>query len=123
MMNEIEVAYFSLLLDNLGCKNEQINNIWIYLTILGIITKKKCFVDKDDALFITIFSRKYPKFDELFTNFISDEKICEKISKKIITVNQEFQKSILLYIVIYSFFKIKLNFNKINKNIYNIIKE
>lgn len=87
MMNEIEVAYFSLLLDNLGWKNEQINNIWIYLTILGIITKKKCFVDKDDALFITIFSRKYPKFDELFTNFISDEKICEKISKKIININ------------------------------------
>lgn len=82
MMNEIEVSYFTLLLDNLGWKSEQINEIWLYSTFLGKITKKKCFTDNESDLFLNIFSRKYPNFKESYSKFIAYEKIFEKLEKK-----------------------------------------
>ena len=85
MMNEIEVAYFTLLLDKLGFKYENID-LWIYLTVLGIITKKSTSKENDYSLFIKIFSRKYPKFEETYLNFISDEIILDKIANKNINI-------------------------------------
>ena len=85
MMNEIEVSYFTLLLDKFGYKYENIDN-WIYLTVLGIITKKSTTIENDYSLFIKLFSRKYPKFEETYLNFTSDEKIIDKIEKKNINI-------------------------------------
>lgn len=94
MMNEIEVSYFTLLLDKLGYKYDNIDD-WIYFTILGIITKKSTSKENDYSFFIKIFSRKYPKFEETCLNFISDENILDKIAKKNINIkliNQRFNE-------------------------------
>jgi len=79
-MNKIEVAYFTLLIDMLGWKYNKIDH-WIYLSILGIITKKHCLQDNDLdlILLINIFNRKYPRFNEIYSNFIETEKIAENI--------------------------------------------
>ena len=79
MMNEIEIAYFTLLIDILGWENNKIEH-WIYLSILGIITKKYCLKDNDPSLILllNIFSRKYPRFLETYSNFIENQKITEK---------------------------------------------
>ena len=85
MMNEIEVAYFTLLIDKLGWKYEKIDN-WIYLTILGIITKNECLKGNNTFILITIFSRRYPNFQEIYSNFINDDKISSLINEKNITI-------------------------------------
>ena len=85
MMNEIEVSYFTLLLDKLGFNYENIDK-WLYLTVLGIIAKKSTSKENDYSFLIKIFSRKYPKFEETYLNFISDEKISDKIAKKNINI-------------------------------------
>ena len=85
LMNEIEVSYFTLLLDKMGFKYEKIDYM-IYLTILGIITKKSLSKDNEHSFFINIFSRKYPKFEETYLNYISDEKILDKIEKNNINI-------------------------------------
>lgn len=73
MMNEIEIAYFTLLLDKLGLRHETIDN-WIYFSLLGIVAKNSCLKDNDTILLINIFSKKYPKFNEIYSNFIRNEK-------------------------------------------------
>ena len=85
MMNEIEVAYFTLLIDKLGWKYEKIDH-WIYFTILGIITKNECLKGNNTFILITIFSRRYPNFQEIYSNFINDEKISSLINEKNITI-------------------------------------
>lgn len=85
MMNEIEVAYFTLLIDKLGWKYEKIDH-WIYFTILGIITKNECLKGNNSFILITIFSRRYPNFQEIYSNFINDEKISSLINEKNITI-------------------------------------
>ena len=84
-MNEIEVAYFTLLIDKLGWKYEKIDH-WIYFTILGIITKNECLKGNNTFILITIFSRRYPNFQEIYSNFINDEKISSLINEKNITI-------------------------------------
>lgn len=85
LMNEIEVSYFTLLFDKMGFKCEKIDYM-IYLTILGIITKKSLSKDNEYTIFINIFSKKYPKFEETYLNYISDEKIVDKIAKNNINI-------------------------------------
>ena len=84
-MNEIEVAYFTLLIDKLGWKYEKIDH-WIYFTILGIITKNECLKGNNTFILITIFSRRYPNFQEIYSNFINDDKISSLINEKNITI-------------------------------------
>ena len=86
MMNEIEVAYFTLLIDKLGWANENIEH-WIYFTILGIITKNGCNTDNDSILLIDKYSKKYFGFHDIYSNFINNESISSLINEKSITVN------------------------------------
>lgn len=85
MLNEIEVAYFTLLIDQLGWKHDKIDH-WIYFSILGIITKNTCTKDNDSILLMTLFSRKYPRFHDLYSNFIINEKIISLMEEKPITI-------------------------------------
>ena len=57
----------------IGFKYENID-LWIYLTVLGIITKKSNSKENDYSLFIKIFSRKYPKFEDKLENENSIQK-------------------------------------------------
>ena len=84
-MNEIEVAYFTLLIDKLGWKYEKIDH-WIYFTLLDIITKNEYLKGNNTFILITIFSRRYPNFQEIYSNFINDEKISSLINEKNITI-------------------------------------
>ena len=85
MMNEIEVAYFTLLIDKLGWKYEKIE-LWIYLTILGIITKNECLKEDNSILLIAIFSKKYPNFQEIYSKFIINETISSLINENYISI-------------------------------------
>lgn len=86
LMNEIEVAHFTLLLDNLGGSNEQID-LWIYLIILGILTKKSLSKENDFSLLLNVFSKKYPNLKEVYFDYVSDENVKKKIAKKRINIS------------------------------------
>ena len=86
MMNEIEVAYFTLLIDKLGWKYEKIDH-WIYFTILGIINKNECLKEDNSILLIAIFSKKYPNFQEIYSKFIINETISSLINENCIYFN------------------------------------
>ena len=117
MMNEIEIAYFTLLIDLLGWEHEKIEH-WIYFSILGILSKKFCLKDDDSnfILLINIFSRKYPSFLEIYSNFIENQKIKEKT----ITINSINKRFIQLTKPINTY--CRENFININGIIDKIVK-
>ena len=55
LMNEVELAAFTILIDKIGWKHEKID-YWIYLTILGIYSKKLLGREEESSFLINIFS-------------------------------------------------------------------
>ena len=80
LMNEIEVSFFTILLDTIGWSYSNLDH-WVYFSILGIITKKMCGNENILFLLIDIISRKNSKFIEQYTSFINDENIKNKINQ------------------------------------------
>ena len=87
LMNEFEIAYFTLLLDKIGWKWQNVDH-WTYFCILGIYTKKICGREDDSALLISIISRNSPEFTDFYTNWICDEDISNKIEAEEIDTKQ-----------------------------------
>ena len=93
LMNELEVAYFTVLLDKIEYNSINIEQ-WIFLTFVGITAKKLCGTSKDLMLIIYYFSSKDEKFIEKYSSFLDDEKhvssiITNKISLK--QINKRFK--------------------------------
>ena len=93
LMNELEVAYFTVLLDKIEYNSINIEQ-WIFLIFVGITAKKLCGTSKDLMLIIYYFSSKDEKFIEKYSSFLDDEKhvssiITNKISLK--QINKRFK--------------------------------
>lgn len=88
-MNELEVAYFTILLDKIGYDFISIEQ-WLFLTFVGIIAKKLCGTNKELMLIINYFSRKDEKFLDKYSSFLNDisSTYNDKISLK--QVNKRF---------------------------------
>ena len=74
LMNEIEVAFFTILIDKIGWNYKYIDH-WLYFHILGILTKKLCGKGNDFKLLFNMISRNYINFADEYSYFINDEKI------------------------------------------------
>jgi len=92
-INEIELSCFTILFEIIGWKYKKLD-YWLYLTILGIYSKKLCGAKKDLNLLINYFSRNYPLLIEKFTSFIKDEATISKIHEGLTLkdINKRFQK-------------------------------
>ena len=92
-INEIELSCFTLLFEIIGYKYKKLD-YWLYLTILGIYTKKLSGAKKDLNLLINYFSRNYPLLVEEYTSFINDEATISKIHEGLTLkdINKRFQK-------------------------------
>ena len=92
-INEIELSCFTLLFEIIGLKYKKLD-YWLYLTILGIYTKKLSGAKKDLNLLINYFSRNYPLLVEEYTSFINDEATISKIHEGLTLkdINKRFQK-------------------------------
>lgn len=94
LMNELELAAFTILLDKMGWKHENIDH-WTYFTILGIYSKKLVGREEETSFLIKIYSIKIGNFFEYYTN-ICDEEIINKFDEKksltIKSINQRFKK-------------------------------
>ena len=66
-LNEIEVAYLTLLLDKFDWKFDGINNHWIYLYILGIYTKQIVTSEEESVYFLQL----KPEINEALTKEIN----------------------------------------------------
>ena len=92
LINEIEVACFTLLLEKIGWNYKKMEQ-WIYFTIIGISAKKLCGNERDLSLIINYFSRTNEKFIEEYTSFIEDDTISSEITDNNLflkSVNQRF---------------------------------
>lgn len=95
LMNELEVACFTILLDKIG--NDYINvEQWSLFIFVGIRAKKICGKCKDLILIIRYFSRNYENFFEEYSLLLSDEILLEKIDERNITIKQINKRFIFL---------------------------
>ena len=84
-MNEFEISYFTILLDRIGWKWQNVEH-WTYFCILGIYTKLLCGKEYDSSLLMNIISRNSPEFTDYYTNFICDEETMDKINENVINI-------------------------------------
>ena len=94
LMNEVELAVFTIILDKIGWKLEKIDH-WTYFTILGIYSKKLVGREEEKSFLINIYSIKNKQFFENYTN-ICDKEIVNKFDENkfltIKSINQRFKK-------------------------------
>ena len=96
LMNEFEISYFTILLDRIGLKWQNVEH-WTFFCILGIYTKNLCGKEDESSLLIDIISKNSPEFTDYYINWVSDEEIDEKIKENKINVkliNERFRKLI-----------------------------
>lgn len=94
LMNEFELAYFTILIDRIGWRYQYIEH-WTYFCILGLYTIKQCGKEEDSSLLINIISRNTPEFLDYYTSLTSDEEVANKIIEDSIDVkviNERFRK-------------------------------
>ena len=90
-LNEIEVAYLTLLLDKFDWKFDGINNHWIYFYAFGIYTKKKVTSEHASNYFL---ESKPKEVQEKYIKLVNDEKFenFEREGIKIQEINQRFKE-------------------------------
>jgi len=95
LMNEIEIACFTLLLEKIGLtqKNE---DQWLYLTFVGILSKKILGRDNDAFLLTDIISRNNSKFMEEYSIFIKDKDILSILNENKLKLKEINERFILL---------------------------
>ena len=96
LMNEFEISYFTILLDRIGWKWQNVEH-WTYFCILGIYTKNLCGKEDESSLLLNIISRNSPEFTDYYTNWVCDEEIDEKIKENEInlkSINERFKQLI-----------------------------
>ena len=95
LMNEIEVACFTLLLEKIGFIYKNMDQ-WLYFTFIGILSKKTCGRDNDVLLLLDIFSRNNSKFMEEHSIFINDKDLILKLNENKPNLKQINERFILL---------------------------
>ena len=93
LMNEVELACFTILLDKMGLKYSNFDH-WTYFCILGIYSKKLCGREEESALLINIFSNKNNEFINYYT-YICDEELIQNVDEKSISIkliNERFKQ-------------------------------
>jgi hypothetical protein len=95
LMNEIEVACFTLLLEKIGFTYKN-KDQWLYLSFIGILSKKTCGRYDDALLLIDIFSRNSSKFMEEYSIFLNDKDILSKLNVNKLNLKQINERFILL---------------------------
>ena len=96
LMNEFEISYFTILLDKIGWKWQNVEH-WTYFCILGIYTKNLCGKEDESSLLLNIISRNSPEFTDYYTNWVCDEEIDAKIKENEInlkSINERFKQLI-----------------------------
>lgn len=94
LMNELELATFTILLDTIGWKHEKIDQ-WTYFSILGIYSKQLVGREEETSFLINIYSIKNSKFFEYYKNICDLEivkKFDEKKSLTIKLINDRYKK-------------------------------
>ena len=119
LMNEIEVACFTLLLEKIGFTYKNMDQ-WLYFTFIGILSKKTCGRDNDVLLLLDIFSRNNSKFMEEYSVFINNKDILSKLNENKLNLKQINKRFILLSKPINTY--CKTNFINIQGIIDQIIK-
>ena len=87
LMNEIELACFTILMEKIEFKYKNMD-VWNYFTILGILTKKICGKEKDVLLLIDWFSRNNNQFIEEFSIVNNDKEVLSKLEENKINLEQ-----------------------------------
>ena len=95
LMNEIEIACFTLLLEKIGFTYKN-KDQWLYFNFIGILSKKTCGRDNDVLLLIDILSRNNSKFMEEYSFFINDKEILSKLNENKLNLKQINERFILL---------------------------
>ena len=76
LMNELELALFTILIDKFGWEYKNIDS-WLYFSILGIYSKKVVKGEEESSFLIDIFSKKNKDLLNYYT-LINDELINKK---------------------------------------------
>ena len=87
LMNEFEIAYFTILLDKIGWSWRNVEH-WTYFCILGIFIKKLCGKEEESSLLINVISRNNQDFMDFYTNLVCDEEIVKIIEEKEVFVRE-----------------------------------
>ena len=95
LMNEIEIACFTLLLEKIEYTYKN-KDQWLYLSFIGILSKKICGRVNDALLLIDIYSRNNSKFMEEYSTFINDKDILSILNENKLNLRQINERFILL---------------------------
>ena len=87
LMNEFEIAYFTILLEKIGWSWQNVEH-WTYFCILGIFIKKLCGKEEESSLLINIISRNNPDFMDFYTNWVCEEEIVTIIEEKGVSIRE-----------------------------------
>lgn len=93
LMNELELASFTIILDKMGWKFQNIDH-WTYFCILGIYSKKLLGLEEESSLLIDIFTRDNSEFINYYT-LICDEGMIDKCNEETLTpklINERFKQ-------------------------------
>ena len=93
LMNELELACFTIILDKMGWKYENIDH-WTYFYILGIYSKKLLGREEESSLLIDILTKDNSEFINYYTS-ICDEGITDKFNEESLTpklLNERFKQ-------------------------------
>ena len=92
-MNELELSFFTILLDKLGWAHQGLNH-WTYFCILGILAKKLLGNEEESSLLISFFTSKNYDFLDEYT-IINDEEIIKNYEEQpvcIKKINERFRQ-------------------------------
>ena len=95
LMNEIEVACFTLLLDKIGYTYKD-KEKWLYYSILCILSKIFCGKEDDILLVINSLSQINIRFMDEYKSFINDSDIIKKIKENETNLKQINERFIIL---------------------------
>mgnify|MGYP004449952945 CR=1 FL=1 len=94
LLNELEFATLTVLIDNLGWENEIVKEHWDYFCILGIKAKQLMRSEKMSSKLLDKVIKTNPSFMDYYADLVNDENVSKKIEEKINlkTINEAFRK-------------------------------
>ena len=85
LMNELELALFTILIDKFGWEYKNIDS-WLYFSILGIYSKKVVKGEEESSFLIDVFSKKHKDLLNYYTlikdDIINNSSIIKLINKR-----------------------------------------
>lgn len=87
LMNEFEVAAFTLVIDYMGWSYQTLDH-WLYLCFLGIFTKQLAKSDDESSFLLEKISDSNPYFFDLYSDWRNEDNINSKAGDLKITLKQ-----------------------------------